>query len=121
MRRLLSAAIYEHTFVSEEEAYARFRAALAERQLAEAFAAARALPGYLPLADGLELTLLAAEVGASRAFEGCAARWLARAAAERNLTLQQMLAPARCWRLPAAARKATPSAPWRGCYERRAG
>ena len=78
--------------MSDEETYARFRAALAERQLTEAFAAARALPGYLPLADGLELTLLAAEVGTGRAFEGCAARWLAWAAAERsNLTLQQML------------------------------
>jgi hypothetical protein len=77
--------------VLEEETYARFRTALAERQLAEAFAVAGALPGYLSLADGLGLTLLAAEVGADRAFEGCAARWLARAAAERNLTLQQML------------------------------
>jgi hypothetical protein len=79
-------------FVSGSQTYARFRAAVAARRLEEAMSAAKALPGLLSLVDALDLTLLAAESpGSERVFEGCAARWLARVAVERSLTLRQML------------------------------
>jgi hypothetical protein len=78
-------------FVSSSQTYVRFRTALAGRQLAEAFEAAKALPGHLSLLDALELTLLAGEVEKGRVFEDCGARWLARVAVERGLTLTQLL------------------------------
>jgi hypothetical protein len=77
--------------VSSSQTYVRFRTALAARDLTDALAAAKALPGNLSLLDALELTLLAAEVDAGGIFEDCAARWLARVTVERGLTLSRLL------------------------------
>jgi hypothetical protein len=78
--------------VSSSQTYVRFRTALAGRDLSGAIDAAKALPGYLSLLDALELTLLAAETEAGgNIFEDCAARWLARVAVERGLTLTQVM------------------------------
>ena len=71
--------------------YVKFRSALAARDLWGAFEAARSLPGLLSLIDALELTLLAAEKAPTATFEECAARWLARVAVERKLSLSAML------------------------------
>lgn len=73
------------------QSYVAFRAALNARDLAGAIAAARALPGLLSLLDALELTLLAAKVDPERVFQECAARWLARVAVERGLTLSELM------------------------------
>jgi hypothetical protein len=71
--------------------YFAFRAALNARDLSGAIEAAKALPGLLSLLDALELTLLAAKVDPERVFEECAARWLARVAVERGLTLSELM------------------------------
>lgn len=73
------------------ETYVAFRSALAARDHAAAFEAARSLPGLLSLLDALELVLLTAEKGGQRLYDDCAARWLARVTVEKSLQLPQLI------------------------------
>jgi hypothetical protein len=73
------------------QGYIKFRAAMKSGNVGDAFEAAKALPGLLSLVDALDLTLLAAEAKAEGLFQSCAARWLARVAVEKRLTLDRLV------------------------------
>jgi hypothetical protein len=70
--------------------YAELKRCLSSGLYANACAAARSL-AVVPLADALDLTLLAAEKDPKR-FEAMAVRWLSRLGTERSRSVQEM-----CW------------------------